>query len=177
MFSVTYFVPSVLKSFNKSHIDLLGHRPTSGTENGAPRMNTPEIPKHTLAGIWIVWGAEILGDQRCDGKISRNKMITEPTDLQTTQQLSSWLSRYSDWLRAGRLRRRIWVPGASRIFSLSTSSIPALGSTQPPIQRMPGALSAGVRRPEREVDHSPETSAEIKKMWLYTSTPPYTCMA
>jgi hypothetical protein len=34
-----------------------------------------------------------------------------------------------------------------------------------------GALSPGVKRPEREVDHSPLTSAEIKKMWIYTSTP------
>jgi hypothetical protein len=24
----------------------------------------------------------------------------------------------------------------------------------------------------READHSPPTSAEVKKMWIYTSTPP-----
>jgi hypothetical protein len=24
-------------------------------------------------------------------------------------------------------------------------------------------------------DHSPQTSAEVKKMWIYTSTPPYAC--
>jgi hypothetical protein len=35
------------------------------------------------------------------------------------------------------------VPVGSRIFS--TSSIPALGSTQPPIQWAPGALSPGVK--------------------------------
>jgi hypothetical protein len=28
-----------------------------------------------------------------------------------------------------------------------------------------------------EVDHSPPTSAEVKKMWIYTSTPPYAFMA
>jgi hypothetical protein len=27
------------------------------------------------------------------------------------------------------------------------------------------------KRPGREVDHSPPTSAEVKKMWIYTSTP------
>jgi hypothetical protein len=45
------------------------------------------------------------------------------------------------------------VPVRSRIFS--TSSRPALGSTQPPIQWVPGALTAGVKLPGREADHSP----------------------
>jgi hypothetical protein len=35
----------------------------------------------------------------------------------------------------------------------------------------PEALSPGVKRPGREVDHSPPTSAEVKKMWIFTSTP------
>jgi hypothetical protein len=34
------------------------------------------------------------------------------------------------------------------------------------------ALSAGVRRLQREADHSLPTGAEIKKMWIYTFTPP-----
>jgi hypothetical protein len=50
---------------------------------------------------------------------------------------------------------------------------PALGSTQPPIQWVLGALSPGLKRPGREVDHSPPTSSKVKKMWIYTSTPPY----
>jgi hypothetical protein len=40
-----------------------------------------------------------------------------------------------------------------------------------------GALSPGVKRPGREADHSPPASAEVKKMWIYTSTPPYAFMA
>jgi hypothetical protein len=32
-------------------------------------------------------------------------------------------------------------------------------------------------RPGREADHSSPTSAEVKKMWIYTSTPPYAFMA
>jgi hypothetical protein len=63
----------------------------------------------------------------------------------------------------------------ARIFS--TSSRPALRSTQPPIQWVPGALSPGVKRPGRDADHSPRTSAEVKKMWIYTSTPTYAFMA
>jgi hypothetical protein len=34
-------------------------------------------------------------------------------------------------------------------------------------------FSTGVKRPVRETDHSPPSSAEVKKSWIYTSTPPY----
>jgi hypothetical protein len=34
-----------------------------------------------------------------------------------------------------------------------------------------------VKRQGREADHSPPASAEVKKMWIYTSTPPYTFTA
>jgi hypothetical protein len=40
-----------------------------------------------------------------------------------------------------------------------------------------GDLSPGVKRQGRETDHSPPPSAEVKKMWIYTSTPPYAFMA
>jgi hypothetical protein len=50
------------------------------------------------------------------------------------------------------------------------SSRPALGSTHPPIQWVPGTLSPGVKRPGRGTDHSPPTSAQVKKKWVYTST-------
>jgi hypothetical protein len=49
------------------------------------------------------------------------------------------------------------------------SSRPALGSTQPPIQWVPEALSLGVKQLGREADHSPPASAEVKKMWVYTA--------
>jgi hypothetical protein len=39
----------------------------------------------------------------------------------------------------------------------------ALGPTQPPIQWLTGALSLGVKRPGREADHSPLSSAEVKE--------------
>jgi hypothetical protein len=65
-------------------------------------------------------------------------------------------------------------PGGDEYFHFSTSPRPALVSTQPPIQWVPGPLSPGVKRPAREADHSPPTNAEVKKMWIYTSTPPYT---
>jgi hypothetical protein len=40
-----------------------------------------------------------------------------------------------------------------------------------------GALSSVIRRPGRESDHSPPASANVKRTWLYTSTPPYVSMA
>jgi hypothetical protein len=87
------------------------------------------------------------------------------------------LSRYSDWLQAGRQRGWGSSPGRVKNFLFPTSSTPALGSTQPPIQWVPGVLSPGVKLPGREFGHSPPASAEIKKMWIYASIPPYAFMA
>jgi hypothetical protein len=36
-----------------------------------------------------------------------------------------------------------------------------------------GSPSLEVKRPEREADHSPPSSAEVKNAWSYTSTPQY----
>jgi hypothetical protein len=39
------------------------------------------------------------------------------------------------------------------------------------------ALSPVVRRQESDADHELPTTAEVKKTWIYTSTPPYVFMA
>jgi hypothetical protein len=49
-----------------------------------------------------------------------------------------------------------------RIF-LTTASRTDLGPTQPPIQWVRRSLSLGVKRPRREADHSPPSSAEVKE--------------
>jgi hypothetical protein len=84
-------------------------------------------------------------------------------------------SRYRDWLNG----RQVGVPSPGRVKNVlfSTSSRPVLGSIQPPIQWIREALSPEVKRPEREADHAPPASAEVKKMWIYTSTPTYAFMA
>jgi hypothetical protein len=56
-------------------------------------------------------------------------------------------------------RRGLWI------FLFTTASRTALGPTQPPIQRVPGALSLGVKRPGREADNSPPSSVEVKE-WV-----------
>jgi hypothetical protein len=73
-------------------------------------------------------------------------------------------------------RGRSSSPGRVKNFLFSTSSRGAMGSTQPPIQWVPGALSPEVKRSGREAGHSPPTSAEVKKTLIYASTPPYVLM-
>jgi hypothetical protein len=76
----------------------------------------------------------------------------------------------------------IWVlgfdcrPGLG-IFLLPTAFREALEPTRPPIPRVTEVISLGVKRPGREADHSPPSSAEIKNAWSYTSTPQYVFMA
>jgi hypothetical protein len=48
------------------------------------------------------------------------------------------------------------------IYLFPTASRTALGPTQPPIQWAPGAPSLWVKRPGREANHSPPSSAEVK---------------
>jgi hypothetical protein len=62
-------------------------------------------------------------------------------------------------------------PGRVKNFHFSISSRPTLGSTKPPVQWVLGAPSPGVKRQGREADYSPATSANVKKTWIYTSTP------
>jgi hypothetical protein len=64
---------------------------------------------------------------------------------------------------------RISSPGRVRNFLFSRLCRPDLRSTQSRTQWVPGALSLEVKGPGREVDHSPPSSAEVKKMWIYTS--------
>jgi hypothetical protein len=48
--------------------------------------------------------------------------------------------------------------------------------TQAPIQWVQGVPSLGVKRPEREADYSPPSSAEVKNAWSYTFTLQYVFM-
>jgi hypothetical protein len=63
-------------------------------------------------------------------------------------------------------------------FSLfSIKSRPALGLTQPRKQCVPEALSKGVKRPGREVNHSSPFSAKFKKGGAVPPLPLYVFMA
>jgi hypothetical protein len=68
------------------------------------------------------------------------------------------------------VRVPVWVENFSRHHRVQTGS-------QPPIQWVPGALSLGAKRLEREADYLPPSSAEVKNEWSYTSTPPHALIA
>jgi hypothetical protein len=62
------------------------------------------------------------------------------------------------------------VPVGARIFFLHVS----MGSRAHPASY---PMSTGDSFPGGKADHSLPTSAEVKKTWIYTSTPPYVFMA
>jgi hypothetical protein len=49
-----------------------------------------------------------------------------------------------------------------KFFSTPQPLEPTLGPSQPPIQWVLGPISPGIKRPGREADHSPPSSAEVK---------------
>jgi hypothetical protein len=72
---------------------------------------------------------------------------------------------------------RVRFPVASRIFS-SPRRQTGYGPTQPHIKWVLRVLSlVGLKQRGREVDHSAPTNVEVKKTWIYTSTPPPVFMA
>jgi hypothetical protein len=48
---------------------------------------------------------------------------------------------------------------------------------KPPINWVLEALPPGIKQLGLEVDNSPSISAEVKKMWVCTSTPPHAFMS
>jgi len=57
------------------------------------------------------------------------------------------------------------------LWSSSTASRTAVGTTQYPLQWILGSLFVEVKRPGREADHSSPSSVEVNA-WRYTSAPP-----
>jgi hypothetical protein len=75
--------------------------------------------------------------------------------------------QYSVWLQTGRLR---FEPRQrQRTFPVSSVSRPALRPTHPPVQWVPGSFTMGKARPGRDADHSPPSSAKVRRC---TSSPP-----
>jgi hypothetical protein len=66
-------------------------------------------------------------------------------------------------------------PTIVSVFSLTVVQVDKQGITRSE-EWVPGALSLGVKRPGREADHSPSSSAEAKNAWNFTPTPQYVFM-
>jgi hypothetical protein len=71
------------------------------------------------------------------------------------------VGRIAARLRVGR-RRNVMIPGRNKRFLSSLKSRSALQTTQPPNQRTPRAPSPVVRQPERDADHSPPFTADVR---------------
>jgi hypothetical protein len=69
------------------------------------------------------------------------------------------------------------VPVGSIIFSSPRCPYWFWGSPSLLYNGYRWTLSPGIKRPGREADYSPQTSAEVKNTWIYTSTPPYAFIA
>jgi hypothetical protein len=122
-----------------------------------------------LEGLGKLKKSNDIGNQTRD--LPACSIVPQPTTL-----LHAWHHIASIATGYGLDDKRGRSPGRAKNFLFSTSR-PTLGPTQPPIQWVPGALSPGVKRQGCEADHSPAASAKVKKMWIYTSTPPYAFIA
>jgi hypothetical protein len=56
-------------------------------------------------------------------------------------------------------------------FDPELTVVITVGSTQPPIQWVLGAIHLEVKQPWPEAGHLSPSSAEVKNVWSYTSTP------
>jgi hypothetical protein len=146
------------------------------SSEGKKWNGTPVLLLFSVCKISLVPSTVRGSVQRCVLLVFRTIVHRDVTLVHFANQYCKTRSRYSDWLQARRPRGRSSSPGRVKNF-LFTSSRPGLASTEPPVQRVPGILSPGLKRAGHEADHSPPASAKVKKMWIYTSTLPYAFMA
>jgi hypothetical protein len=71
----------------------------------------------------------------------------------------------------------VWVPVGSRIFSSLRHPDRFWGSPSVLSNGYRGLILPEVKRPRHEAEHSPPTSAEVNKTWIYTSTVLYSFVA
>jgi hypothetical protein len=72
---------------------------------------------------------------------------------------------------------RVQFPAGAGNFSLHHRVQYCSGTHRASYPMGTGVLSLRVKRPGREADHSPPSSAEVKNVWGYTSTPKYAFIA
>jgi hypothetical protein len=173
---------------------------TANTNVNCLRLRLWSLLETTAVGMWRkpwLWNnpgrlvaelqiAKIFGASTCPCSDLGNSIfcIYEDKDLShTPQSFWRWIIIIIFFFASGITERRQWYSAGldddgfeSRqglgIFLFTTASRPAFGPTQPPIQWVTWALFLGLKRPGRETDYWPPSSAEVKNAWSYTSTPP-----
>jgi hypothetical protein len=109
--------------------------------------------------------------------------MTMETDLETTHKhVYIFMSRNSSVDIATGYGLHDWgvgvrVPIGWRIFSFPRRPDRLWGPRSFLSNGYQELFPPGVKRPGREAEHSRPTTAEVKKMWIYTSTPPCAFMA
>jgi hypothetical protein len=86
--------------------------------------------------------------------------LHEIKDTKGVVSRDSAVSIATGWTTEGLEWESQWGQEFSILHVVQTGS----GSTQPPIQRLPGVISLGVKQEGCEADHSLPTSVEVKKM-------------
>jgi hypothetical protein len=91
--------------------------------------------------------------------------------LESTQRLTEMSSRTLPGGKGRPARKAVDSVGASTAYYRDnfTTVSRTLGPIQLLIQWISEVLSAIINRPEREADHLPPSTAEVKKVWSYTS--------
>jgi hypothetical protein len=77
------------------------------------------------------------------------------------------------WTAEGSRFESRWGQEFSPLYVVQTSS----GVHPISYPKGTGGSYPGIKRPGREAANSTPASAEVKKMWIYTSIPPYALMA
>jgi hypothetical protein len=95
------------------------------------------------------------------------------TEEKEQNSIRNSVGRNSDWLPVGRKGLEFESRYGQELFPLHVLQTGSVAH----LQRVLGALSPEKKRLGREVDHLTPTSAEVKKMWIYTTTPLYAFMA
>jgi hypothetical protein len=75
-------------------------------------------------------------------------------------------------LRDDHTRNSVSNTSRARKFFFSKMSIPTLGTTNPPIQYVPGGVFQNTKRHRRETGHLPLSAAEFKNEWRFTYVRP-----
>jgi hypothetical protein len=118
--------------------------------------------------IWIRWYI-----QKFPGwVITKETTTTTKTRSEATQRVMA--------VKLTRLNHKV----AIQLHLVAESCTICSSRSRRPVRKLLDTLwyasyprSTGIKRPEREADHSPPSSAEVKNTWSYTSTPQYVFVA
>jgi hypothetical protein len=148
-----------------------------------PWMQQAPVPsRNTGRSIHIPSGIQTRGISLRTHSVRRSQSSSRnKTECRSIQRRRAFKFRYEDTSWAGTEQSvqrlaAVWRPrgqssrfGRGETVVFSTSSKQVLGPIQPIIQRIPDIIS-GVKRLEREADHSP-TTVKVKNTEIYTFTP------